>query len=211
MLDVDSPIWDDSYFDESLTGAPEWMANEDLRQGIRLWLDSERCTEEQDRLAAECTHLQEWSRRAWDEISAAHIAFSDNPGLLFQLEHRAEKLFTLICSWRSDLMSLPLPSTFNHTLWGPSLEQLTKGVLDDLASSLSHLQEDNVDISDEESDIGGVDGQDEDVWHMLENLEVAELSEHSQMDGMDLELLTTQGQVQKSPSKRARLLDSDDI
>ncbi|KAH6909713.1 hypothetical protein BKA70DRAFT_1425430 [Coprinopsis sp. MPI-PUGE-AT-0042] len=209
-LDVDSPIWDDSYFDESLSGAPEWMANEDLRHGIRLWLDSERCSEEQDRLLAECSHLQEWSYRAWHEVSAARIAFSDNPGLSFQLERRADKLFTLICSWRSDLMSLPLPPTFDHALWGPSLVQLTKGVLDNLASSLGHLHEDNAEMSDEESDVGGADGQDEDVWHMLENLEVAELSEPSQEHGMDLEQLVAQGQVQQSPSKRARVLDNED-
>ncbi|KAH6886085.1 hypothetical protein BKA70DRAFT_1123273 [Coprinopsis sp. MPI-PUGE-AT-0042] len=78
-LDVDSLIWDDSYFDEILGDAPEWLANEDLRLGIRLWLDRSRCLEERSRLVNECTHLQEWSRRAWDEISVAHDAFCMYP------------------------------------------------------------------------------------------------------------------------------------
>ncbi|KAH6874818.1 hypothetical protein BKA70DRAFT_1449240 [Coprinopsis sp. MPI-PUGE-AT-0042] len=206
-LDVDSLIWDDSYFDEILGDAPEWLANEDLRLGIRLWLDRSRCLEERSRLVVECTHLQEWSRRAWDEISVAHDAFSENTGLLFQITQQAEKLFGLICCWRTDLMSLPLPSTFNHALWGPSLVQLTKGTLDGLSSELDHLNQGPDDVSDEESDCGGGEGQYEDVWQILENLEVAELLESGQENGLQVQGLSTEDQAQGSPTKRARIVE----
>ncbi|KAH6888337.1 hypothetical protein BKA70DRAFT_1442986 [Coprinopsis sp. MPI-PUGE-AT-0042] len=191
-LDVDSLIWDDSYFDDSLDGIPEWMANEDLRLGIRLWLDSSRCSEERVRLLLECTHLQEWSRRAWNDISTAHHAFSENPGLSFQIAQQADRLFTMICRWRTELMALPLPSTFNHAFWGPSLVQLTKGTIDDLSSK---------------SNGDGGEGQDEDVWQMLENLEVAELSEGNHDNDSQFDAIATEGQSQQSPTKRARLLD----
>jgi hypothetical protein len=70
-LDVDDPIWDDSYFDDSGLEVPQWMGNDDMRAGIRLQLESARCAEELDRLVVECGNLQQWCRQEWFAVQTA--------------------------------------------------------------------------------------------------------------------------------------------
>jgi hypothetical protein len=100
-------------------------------------------------------------------------------------------------------MSLPLPATFDHACWGPSEVELAHGIIDP-SPKFGPPIEDGGELSDSESHVDGEEGQDEDVWQMIESLEVGEVDETWEGDAAVLEM---DGEQQQSPRKRARLLD----
>jgi hypothetical protein len=75
-LDVDDPIWDNSYFEDLGVDVPSWMGDDDMRTGIRAHLEASRCQEEVDRLVVECCNLQAWCRSEWAKISMALPSYS---------------------------------------------------------------------------------------------------------------------------------------
>jgi hypothetical protein len=82
-LNVDDPIWDDSYFNDSGAEVPQWMGDDDMRAGIRLQLESARCAEELDRLVVECGNLQHWCRQEWFAVQTALTSYGTWPTLSF--------------------------------------------------------------------------------------------------------------------------------
>ncbi|KAI6032412.1 hypothetical protein EDC04DRAFT_2868938 [Pisolithus marmoratus] len=68
-LDVDDEIWNDIGLDEGTL--PCWLADETVRQGIRLQLEVNHCNEEVERLSWECCNLQEWMIDQWKGLGIA--------------------------------------------------------------------------------------------------------------------------------------------
>jgi hypothetical protein len=59
-LDVDDPIWDDLYFDDSGLEVLLWMGDNNMQNRIWSHLEVSCCEEEVDRLVVEYCNLQEW-------------------------------------------------------------------------------------------------------------------------------------------------------
>lgn len=71
-LDVDHDIWQDLGFNDGSVEAPRWMADENVRNGIRHILELDRCEEELARLRYERCALQEWFTAEWNSVRLAH-------------------------------------------------------------------------------------------------------------------------------------------
>ncbi|KAI5997125.1 hypothetical protein EDD15DRAFT_2387050 [Pisolithus albus] len=77
QLDVDSDIWQDVGLGEGLPDPPQWLADEDVRKGIRFMLEVDRCNEEERRLSREWTILQEWFAVEWHHVQVALACNAD--------------------------------------------------------------------------------------------------------------------------------------
>src|ERR1700761_1962393 len=67
QLDVDDVIWQDVGLDDNAPGGspPLWLADANVRSGIRAMLQKDRCGEEAPRLLCERGHLQIWFAMEW--------------------------------------------------------------------------------------------------------------------------------------------------
>ncbi|THU96545.1 hypothetical protein K435DRAFT_819426 [Dendrothele bispora CBS 962.96] len=87
-LDIDDAFWQniglDSQDENCPNGPPPWMADEDVRKGIRSMLEIDRCNEEDDRLAREMQSMKEWFIEEWSVVveTAEH---TDNDDIRHQL------------------------------------------------------------------------------------------------------------------------------
>lgn len=71
-LDVDNDIWQSVGFDNiDAANTPRWLSDEDVREGIRLQLEIDRCNEEMERLKWERCALQEWFMAEWQGLDRA--------------------------------------------------------------------------------------------------------------------------------------------
>jgi hypothetical protein len=76
QLDVDDDIWqdiglDDDEWEMTLSrGAPLWLTNTGVREGIKVLLDLDRCLEEESRLQVERCNMQEWLKEDWECVQA---------------------------------------------------------------------------------------------------------------------------------------------
>ena len=72
-LDVDDNIWQDAGLndDDENDGIPLWLGSDSTRQGIKHRLLLDRCVEEERRLIAERSALQEWMREEWVTLEQA--------------------------------------------------------------------------------------------------------------------------------------------
>ncbi|KAJ7583707.1 hypothetical protein C8J56DRAFT_1005111 [Mycena floridula] len=96
-LDVDSPIWDDIGLRDESEGVeplPGWLADDDIRKGIRCMLELDRCEEEEIRLKEEANALKVWMVEEWG---------------------------CLIARWQPQLRVLGLDSDSD---WGPTLADI---------------------------------------------------------------------------------------
>jgi hypothetical protein len=50
---------------------PPWMGDEAVREGIKAFLELDRCLEEDARLRHERSAMQEWMKEEWDLIQVA--------------------------------------------------------------------------------------------------------------------------------------------
>jgi hypothetical protein len=78
-LDVDDEIWQDVGLDDDVPGTepPPWLANNDVRDGIKALLERDRCLEEEARLQHECRSMQEWFSEEWRIIDLLLTATSE--------------------------------------------------------------------------------------------------------------------------------------
>ncbi|THU86821.1 hypothetical protein K435DRAFT_682930 [Dendrothele bispora CBS 962.96] len=70
-LDVDDAIWQDiglTYDEGPSDEPPPWLADENIRKGIRSMLEVDRCDEEDERLGVEMRSLQEWFKEKWEVV-----------------------------------------------------------------------------------------------------------------------------------------------
>ena len=71
-LDVDDDIWQDVGMDDGMEGLiPQWMGDEAVREGIKAFLQLDRCLEESARLQHERSAMQDWMKEEWDTIQVA--------------------------------------------------------------------------------------------------------------------------------------------
>ena len=74
-LDVDNVIWQDISLDDEAGGAvPDWLGDENVRSGIRLQHEMDRCQEEEKRLEHECHALQQWFTEEWACLLHAEVS-----------------------------------------------------------------------------------------------------------------------------------------
>ena len=69
-LDVNDEIWQDIGLnnDDSVDGdLPQWLSDDDVRQGIKALLALDCCHEEQRRLCKERQNMQEWMVKKWHD------------------------------------------------------------------------------------------------------------------------------------------------
>jgi hypothetical protein len=71
QLDVDSDIWQDIGLEDCNPDPPLWLADEHVREGIRMMLEVDRCNEEEKRLLRERSALQEWFSMEWLSVQTA--------------------------------------------------------------------------------------------------------------------------------------------
>ena len=64
-MDIDDPIWEDVGIKDEEVALP-WLCDENVRKGIRLVLQLDRCKEKECRLYAERASMQEWFREKWE-------------------------------------------------------------------------------------------------------------------------------------------------
>jgi hypothetical protein len=72
-LDVDDEIWQEISLDDEDVSIPAWLGDQNVRDGIKLCLDFDRCVEEEQRLQRERTAMQEWMREEWACLAAAEV------------------------------------------------------------------------------------------------------------------------------------------
>lgn len=74
-LDVDDDIWQDVGLDEDQhMEVPRWLSDDKVREGIRVLLEHDRCTEEEHRVLMERVALQMWFREEWLCLNHALLA-----------------------------------------------------------------------------------------------------------------------------------------
>lgn len=75
-LDVDDNIWQDVGLDDDDDGQaiPPWLGDENIRRGIKLRLELDRCLEEVARLQKERCTVQEWFMEEWNATRSARSA-----------------------------------------------------------------------------------------------------------------------------------------
>ncbi|KAH7903116.1 hypothetical protein BJ138DRAFT_1138790 [Hygrophoropsis aurantiaca] len=201
LLDVDDEIWQDIGLDDDMVDPPLWLANEDVRAGIRLLLEVDRCEEEEARLCRERCVLQEWMISEWEAIERAKLVSGDD--MLYQLKSRADELLRPIpCAW-------DMPES-----WGPSVSALA-----DAAHTIYHARtyqteaseraeedvEEMEDVYESESDDQG----DDELMAEVEEVALAheytlQREEDSDMDDMDYDDYLVSSPTRGSPSKQAR-------
>ncbi|KAJ3713997.1 hypothetical protein DFJ43DRAFT_1134907 [Lentinula guzmanii] len=106
-LDVDDSIWDDNGLDDNddVVNPPLWLADEQVRTGIRGILLRDRADESLSRLRYEIHQLAEWYAEEWvvvsraiSEIKAENLA---EPDLLYQMHLKQQELGQLLSkSWK---------------------------------------------------------------------------------------------------------------
>ncbi|KAH6886607.1 hypothetical protein BKA70DRAFT_1123120 [Coprinopsis sp. MPI-PUGE-AT-0042] len=212
-LDVDNPIWDDTFMEDDLPQVPLWMGNDDMRQGIRSHLQLLRCAEEKERLCLESQNLQGWSFNEWGKLTCAINQYDDNIGLAYELSQRQVCLLRRIAIWQAQLQELALPS-FDHWAWGPSQEQLAEArtINSSKDFSFDHLSFNMLQSgieSDEDSEWNSE--ADDDVWDMSEMIDIMDDSElfpgFAIGDSFDASEIY-ESSIRHSPNKRSHNLDS---
>ncbi|KAG1816761.1 uncharacterized protein BJ212DRAFT_1254087, partial [Suillus subaureus] len=150
QLDVDDDIWQDVGLEDETVNPPQWLADDNVHQGICLLLDLDHCLEEEDRLRHKHCVMQECMITEWTALQEAR-------------EHAAQ--LSLMCfEWQSRVH--PIPSAWEMSdSWGPSSTDIAHA-----GHSLYHVKTvqpanaDSGELSEDESnndDIneGGVDDE----------------------------------------------------
>ncbi|KAJ3722681.1 hypothetical protein C8R42DRAFT_579935 [Lentinula raphanica] len=162
-LDIDDSIWDDiglANTDDTLQ-LPPWLADEQVRTGIKGILLRDRCDEELRRLCHEVRVMREWFADEWEALEKAigrlHETEDD---IIYQLHLRRSEMCRLCVVWDRALSTLRL----DHELlvpWGPSQNDLATAAAqldsDYVLNSSREEDEDDGEISDELEDYDGAE------------------------------------------------------
>ncbi|KAG1776141.1 hypothetical protein EV702DRAFT_1046311 [Suillus placidus] len=162
QLDVDDEIWQDVGLEDETMDPPRWLADENVRQGICLLLDLDRCMEEEDRLRHERCVVQECMIMEWTALQRAREV--PNVDVAWHLEKCAAQLSLTCIEWQTRVRPIPCAWEMPDS-WGPSSTDIANA-----AHSLYHaktvqpvngdsweLSEDGSD--DDELNDGGVDDE----------------------------------------------------
>jgi hypothetical protein len=106
-LDVDDDIWGDAGLMDVDGEPPRWLADEDIRSGIKAMLNVDRCGEEMDRLVKECAALCQWAHTEWLSVTSAIADMKDIPTACYQLQLKQEYLADLCLLWQDATRLIP--------------------------------------------------------------------------------------------------------
>ncbi|KAJ3720690.1 hypothetical protein C8R42DRAFT_696843 [Lentinula raphanica] len=176
-LDVDDSIWDDLGLADSddIPDLPPWLADEQVRTGIRGVLLRDRCDEELRRLSHERRVMREWFFEEWTalEKTIERIHESEND-IMFQLVLRRSDMCRLCLVWERTLSQLPPDDQLLP--WGPSEI--------DFAEAAAQLDSDFVVDAEDDDEEGEIDDEFEEyevdfgLLDCLDNLDISEYSEN---------------------------------
>ncbi|KAG6904125.1 hypothetical protein DXG01_012428, partial [Tephrocybe rancida] len=122
-LDVDDTIWEDIGLEEGTPAAPPpWLADEDVRAGIKAMLEQDRCLEEEVRLQHECRSMRVWLSEEWRLVNLA--LGTDDESLAYHLRLRRSLLLRLCSQWQLSVHSLDFGDIMSLPDWGPSVEDI---------------------------------------------------------------------------------------
>ncbi|KAF9236950.1 hypothetical protein BU15DRAFT_88926 [Melanogaster broomeanus] len=185
-LDVDDDIWQDVGLvdgDGDAVGCPPpWLADEDVRVGIRYLLERDRCQEEEDRVARERCHLQEWLNAEWDAIVLAQSNYleGDDHDMVYKLDLRKEELRQLGMTWKAQIQSIHAAWPMS-TSWGPDIDiaaEVQDGLGEQLVDEDEDWESDNEDREDDEL----LDALEE--FGLLDEYRVSNLTDNDEQEGL---------------------------
>jgi hypothetical protein len=140
-LDVDDAIWMDiGLAEEDLNegDVPPWMGDTEVKLGIKLQLQADRCAEEERRLIWERESAQKWFREEWLAVKTAMKAASDNSNIVnaYHLRKRRTELLEICVMWKTAVLDISIDETYlwDEDFWGPDSDELAN-----TASSLGAL------------------------------------------------------------------------
>jgi hypothetical protein len=132
-LDIDSNIWNDTTLDYMVHGTtedndlPEWMTNQEVKDGICAMLDIDRCLEEEQQLKWDREALQLFSQEQWLCINAVIQATpQDDVEHHSLLNHKKAELLDVIVQWEAEAHSILADMNLSGS-WGPTPEEMLDG------------------------------------------------------------------------------------
>jgi len=174
-LDVDDNIWQDIGLTEENDGmlyVPLWLANEDVREGIKAMLDFKRCQEEENRLIHECRALQEWMQEEWKVVEMGLKCASEDENVLYLLKEHQQSLLKLCLKWEPAVRIIPCHL---EGLWGPTLQELAEYRS---YENSAQVVNDSDDFDDIESDNGDEQDYDASFLDEMETFSIGEEYRH---------------------------------
>ncbi|KAJ3474207.1 hypothetical protein NLI96_g12591 [Meripilus lineatus] len=198
-LDVDDAIWEDVPDDDSRNSPALWQSDEDVRRGIRLMHQLDRCTEEESHLRQERCALQEWFMEEWECTNRAFEIAENDPDLQYQLSGYRSKLSRLCSNWQGAVSGVPCSRPLPES-WGLSQEEVAAILATKVTGSFD-LGESEDDIV--ESDNGSECG--EDNAEFIEEIEVQGIVDAYQDQRSDSKLEDADKMyIPSTPKKRRR-------
>ncbi|KAJ8474455.1 hypothetical protein ONZ45_g15949 [Pleurotus djamor] len=155
-LDVDDEIWNDVGLLDDEDVPPPWLANEDVRGGIKALLLRDRCKEENSRLTHECWSLREWFSEEWELTQQCLEAYTTDNGLHYQFQLYEKHLINLCATWQKATFWMNIGDSTDLPPWGPSVAQITEANID-------HQSEWTVEEPEEEDVYSASEGEMEDA------------------------------------------------
>ncbi|KAG6806585.1 hypothetical protein H0H92_010745 [Tricholoma furcatifolium] len=177
-LDVDDTIWQDSGLndDDDSPAPPPWLANEKVREGIKVVLLYDRCLEERARLQHECRSMRIWFAEEWKVLNLAMD--TDDNSLRFFLTHRREYLSRICIRWQKSTQGLDFGDLATLPEWGPSPEELIQARVAQVVLSVAQTTPsagDNVDREVEDrSESEESDVEESGLADLLDTLDIAQ-------------------------------------
>ena len=136
QLDIDSDIWQDIGLEGCYPDPPRWLADEDVRKGIRLMLEIDHCNEEERRLSRERSVLQEWFSVEWLKVQtslenagekkspiADTISQQLDECYKYHLKTHKDKLLAVYINWEAKVRHIPCAWDPSRS-WGPTAEDI---------------------------------------------------------------------------------------
>ena len=217
-LDVDDAIWEDVPDDDSRNSPALWQSDEDVRRGIRLMHQLDRCTEEESHLRKERCALQEWFMEEWECTNRAfeiagksvlidHLRRSDDkkkendPDLRYQLSGYRSRLGQLCSNWQGAVFGVPSSRPLPES-WGLSQGEVVAILAANVTGSFDPGEsEDDVVESENGSECG------EDNAEFIEEIEVQGIVDAYQDQRSDLNLEDAEPMYLPSTPKKRRRRD----
>ncbi|KAG6905903.1 hypothetical protein DXG01_017024 [Tephrocybe rancida] len=197
-LDVDDMIWEDIGLEEGLLAAPPpWLADEDMRAGIKALLECDHCIEEEVRLRHECRSMRVWLSEEWCIVNLA--LGTDDQSLVYHLRLWRSSLLRLCSQWQLSVHSLDFGDITSLPDWGPSVEDILNFRNTQKTALVKEVQITNTGGNSTEYDIE------------LEREERDEESEYSDSEHgeVDMILIDTIDAVHLADAARAETMDDD--
>ncbi|PPQ85586.1 hypothetical protein CVT26_012097, partial [Gymnopilus dilepis] len=191
-LDVDHDIWQDDDLTNNLDSSfeiPDWLGNDNVRAGIKLLLQHDRCTEEERRLILERRSMQEWFMEEWDLVNLALISseYDGDEDLAYQFSIRKTKLIDLVISWKFAVSDIPCLLYDN---WGPTEDEIQ--VVQEYRRTeqvLGTMEEDYANGQEMLEDLNSLGQEPEEVHQLPEDLDLDLFDDQESEEDEEAELV----------------------